>query len=65
MDLMINGTERQISAETVEGVVSELGLQDKLIVVELEGRIIDKEQWEKEPVQAGMKMEIVHFVGGG
>ncbi|WP_010278325.1 sulfur carrier protein ThiS [Paenibacillus senegalensis] len=65
MDLTINGTVRQVSADTVLGVVAELGLQDKLIVVELEGRIIEKEQWDRESVRQGMKMEIVHFVGGG
>lgn len=65
MDLTINGELKDVSAETVDGVIAELGLADKLIVVELEGQIIAKDQWVMEPVKPGMKMEIVHFVGGG
>jgi len=65
MRLIINGESREVAATHVQQLVAELELDHKLIVVEVEGRIIDQDQWVDCRLEEGMKLELVHFVGGG
>ncbi|MFP3359750.1 sulfur carrier protein ThiS [Planococcus sp. SIMBA_143] len=36
-----------------------------MVVTEIDGTIIDRSNWKDINVQDGMKIELVHFVGGG
>lgn len=65
MRLTVNGELREVQAGTVESMVKELGLDNKLIVVEIDGQIIEKQDWSDAALREGMKVEIVHCVGGG
>lgn len=65
MELVINGIPKEVEAATVADVIRQYGLEAKMIVVELEGQIVQKDHWADTPVQPAMKIEIVHFVGGG
>lgn len=65
MELIINGESRKVSATYVQQLVEELGLAEKMIVVEVDGQIVDKEDWAGFQLAEGMKIEVVHFVGGG
>ncbi|WP_270171160.1 sulfur carrier protein ThiS [Paenibacillus sp. SYP-B4298] len=66
MELIINGQPRQLEqVQHVEDVVRELGLLGKPLVAEVEGKVLTAQQWASVPVQPGMKIELVHFVGGG
>jgi sulfur carrier protein len=42
-----------------------LGLKNDRVAIEQNGEIISRSAWESVPIQAGDKLEIVHFVGGG
>lgn len=63
--LKINGEEKTIEAKKVSDVVAHYGLEKNLVVVELNGQIIERDDWEATAVKDGMKIELVHFVGGG
>lgn len=66
MELIINGQPRQLEqVQHVEDVVRELGLLGKPLVAEVEGKVLTAQQWASIPVLPGMKIELVHFVGGG
>lgn len=63
--LKVNGKMMQSSAETIEGLVEELGQGNKRIVVELNGSIVAREAWRVTELPAEAEIELVQFVGGG
>lgn len=65
MNLIINGEERRVEASTMQQLIEHMGLAGKLIVAEADGVIIDQSEWENAELRDGMKIELVHFVGGG
>ncbi|WP_127586673.1 sulfur carrier protein ThiS [Paenibacillus koleovorans] len=65
MDLIVNGVSRTVQASTVEALLQEYVMERKLVVVEIDGTIVPREQWPDTALTAGMKIELVHFVGGG
>ena len=65
MRLQINGDEHDLDVVTLKDVVNHFGLQEGLVVTEVDGAIIDRSNWKDMNVQDGMEIELVHFVGGG
>lgn len=65
MELIINGEQRQVAATNVQGLLEEYDLFGKMVVVEIDGTIVDRSDWQDKQLEAGMKVELVHFVGGG
>lgn len=62
----INGDAREITGgRSVTELLGELGLHPRLVVVEYNRVILDREQYEATEVRAGDSLELVHFVGGG
>ncbi|GAA0479624.1 hypothetical protein GCM10008986_00070 [Salinibacillus aidingensis] len=66
MQLLINGDYMEIPSEidSVSSLLSYLKLDDKVVVVELNGKILEKEN-QSQSLSDGDKLELVHFVGGG
>jgi sulfur carrier protein len=66
MELVINGQLQKLEqVQTVEDVIRQLGLHGKPLVAEADGIVLTVEQWAVTAVIPGMKIELVHFVGGG
>ncbi|HET7578302.1 MAG TPA: sulfur carrier protein ThiS [Bacillales bacterium] len=65
MRLEINGKPEETLAATLAELVGNYGLEKELVVVEVNGKIVDREKWKGFELENGMKIEIVHFVGGG
>lgn len=66
MNLIINGEEQQVDAlQNIADLVSHYELKDKLVVVEIDGHVVDRQDWQDTKLQEGMSIELVHFVGGG
>ncbi|MCQ4087856.1 sulfur carrier protein ThiS [Saccharibacillus sp. JS10] len=65
VELIINGTVRQLDAATLTEVVEQLGLNNRPIIAEINGEVVLSEHWQQTEVADGMKIEFVHFVGGG
>lgn len=62
----VNGKEVILPAGvTVLDYLKERGHHDRLVVVELNGRILSKSSFSTTTLSAGDRVEIVHFVGGG
>ena len=66
MAVRLNGKEREVEAGlTVAGLLERLALRPELIVVELNGEILDRKSFPVKEVRGGDEIELVHFVGGG
>lgn len=66
MKIKINGKEQDLQdVETLEELVTQKKLIKNNIVMELNTRIIPKEQWPKVVLKKGDALEIISFVGGG
>ena len=66
IEIIING-ERQAfdGAVSVADLLAHLGLPEKKIAVEHNLEIVPKSAYASHMVEAGDRIEIVHFIGGG
>lgn len=66
MQIEVNGKSRDVeSGQSVAVLLSELELDGRLVVVELNRQIVRHTDRSEMVLQAGDRVEIVHFVGGG
>lgn len=67
MKLRINGQQMEVQndIQNVQDLLASFQLQDRILVVELNGEIVSKEQYSTQSIHDGDQVEIVHFVGGG
>lgn len=62
----INGEERRIPRDrSVADLLEDLELDPRAVVVEINREIVRREDVEDVVVEAGDRVEIVRFVGGG
>jgi thiamine biosynthesis protein ThiS len=65
MNLTINGENQVFSAETLGGLVEQLGMKPDRVAIELNREIVPRDRWPQTSLRDGDRLEIVHFVGGG
>ena len=66
MKIILNGKEtNNDTIKNLEELVASSAAKIEGIVVELNGKIIRKNQWKEQPVKEGDKIELIQFVGGG
>jgi sulfur carrier protein len=66
MELVINGEKRTLpTLKNVYELITHFQLEKRILVIELNQQIIDRERYEASPLSDGDRLEIVHFVGGG
>lgn len=66
IEISINGEPRTIAAGySVTDLVALLELSAVRLAIELNLSILPRAAWAETKLQAGDKLEIVHFVGGG
>ena len=69
MNLKINGEIKTIEKSNkeilLEGLLERLGFKPQLVVVELNGAIINPKDWINTIIKDGDCLEVVTIVGGG
>ena len=69
MKLKINGEIKTIEESSegllMEGLLEHLGYKPQLVVVELNGAIINPKDWISTKIKNGDCLEVVTIVGGG
>jgi thiamine biosynthesis protein ThiS len=66
MKLEINGEMRQVPAcSNIRELLENLGIKPDRIAVELNRRIVRRNEWEGTALRELDRLEIVQFVGGG
>lgn len=63
--LHINGREEELDVRTLEQLVQHYELKAEHVVAEVNGEIVERSEWPSYELEAGMRIELVHFVGGG
>jgi sulfur carrier protein len=69
LTLILNGQSRAFDAlsqsASLEQLIGELGLKGDRVAVEHNGEIVPRTVWAETTLEAGDRLEVVHFVGGG
>ncbi|MGM0921811.1 MAG: sulfur carrier protein ThiS [Bacillota bacterium] len=67
MNIKVNGSmiDMQSSVRTVQDLLAFYEVSKRIVIVEHNSEIIDKEEYTKTVINDGDVFEIVHFVGGG
>lgn len=65
MNIVINGTRREVRASQVEGLVTELGLPLAAALVEHNGTALLRSEWGRTALHEDDRLEIVRMVAGG
>lgn len=67
MNLIINGDPVEVpdSLESVSDLLRHFELGEKVVIVEVNANILEKDQHARTRLADGDRIEIVHFVGGG
>jgi len=66
MNIIINGEKREFhEGITLQEILKELSLEDKVMAAALNMNIVKKEQWGSTVLKDDDKLELLDFVGGG
>jgi thiamine biosynthesis protein ThiS len=66
IQLVVNGERREFENNaTVARVLEQLGTPLERVAVELNLRILDKQDYSRTVLNDGDRLEIINFVGGG
>lgn len=66
MEIVVNGETRSTSEDaSLDSFLRAHDLDPDLVVVERNGTIVPRARFDETPLEAGDRLEIVHFVGGG
>jgi thiamine biosynthesis protein ThiS len=64
--IQLNGESREVlEGSMLSDLVHELSLAPARIAIEVNQRVIRRDQWQRTALAEGDRIEIVHFVGGG
>ena len=64
--IMVNGESRDLAAPvTVAALLQLIGLDTRKVAVERNEEIVPRSVYSQTWLEAGDKLEIVHFIGGG
>ena len=66
IEIVLNGERKEImDGQSILDLLRALNLPEERLAVEHNLRIVKRDQWSQQSLQAGDKVEIVQFVGGG
>jgi len=66
IEILVNGEPQTApKGQTILGLLQHLRLDPARVAVEMDRRIVKQPLWAETVLQAGARLEIVQFVGGG
>ncbi len=65
MQVILNGKKTEVNSLYLAELIESYKLNFDHVVAEVDGEIIDRSLWKDYSLKPGMKIELVHFVGGG
>ncbi|MFN0119138.1 MAG: sulfur carrier protein ThiS [Blastocatellia bacterium] len=66
IEIMLNGASHEVPAgATITTLLATLELGGERLAVERNADIVSRQLWPATTLDAGDRLEIVHFVGGG
>ncbi|MGA1861985.1 sulfur carrier protein ThiS [Deferribacter thermophilus] len=66
MKIKINGQIKEVDgSKSIAALINELNLNADRIVVEYNGEVLDKSEYDSTYLNEGDVLELIQFVGGG
>lgn len=65
MKIVVNGKETIIESKTVQDLLDELNISDKVMATAVNMVVVKKEDWSTFEFNENDKVEFLQFVGGG
>ena len=65
MQLIINGEIKQTTSQTIQKLLKELGIEDKVMAAAVNMNVVKKDVWGSFPLNENDRIEFLQFVGGG
>ena len=65
MQLIINGEPKQTSSKTIQELLFELGIEDKVMAAAVNMDVVKKDMWSSFQLNKNDRVEFLQFVGGG
>ncbi len=65
MRVLVNGEARDTEADTLAGLLREVGVEAGRIAVEMDRTIVPRKAYETTMLAENARIEIVRFVSGG
>lgn len=65
MTFTVNDKAYTTEQDTIEGFLQQRGFEPRLIVVELNGEILQRSRWDEVRLKDGDVMQMAHMVAGG
>ncbi|MER2058431.1 MAG: sulfur carrier protein ThiS [Niallia sp.] len=67
MNIQLNGKEQQLPKDvaTVEDLLCLFELNNRIVIVEINRDILQKDQYQTYLLKERDRVELIHFVGGG
>ncbi|MBN2717293.1 MAG: sulfur carrier protein ThiS [Deltaproteobacteria bacterium] len=66
MNITVNGKANQVDSGTsIVMLLSQYKINSPMTIVEVNGTVIPKDEWESHAVQENDQIEIIQLMGGG
>lgn len=65
MQIKINGKAEDVQANTVLDILQVKNIEPRMVAVELNETMVDREQLATTPVKEGDHLEFLYYMGGG
>ncbi len=65
MKIRLNGTPHETAADTVAGLLGELGLPRQSVLIEQNGEPLPRDAWDAAPLREGDALEVLRVAAGG
>ena len=68
MTITLNGQGIEMDSQqnvTLAGLLQQRALKGDRVAIERNGEIVPRALWQETRIEAGDRIEVVHFVGGG
>ena len=66
MKVIVNGQAHSVAnPQTIDGLVQQLKLIPETLLIEHNGRALHRQEWQRQAVQDGDKIELIRVVAGG
>jgi sulfur carrier protein len=65
MKVTLNGKQTEIEVKTVLDLLQSRKVEPQMVAVELNEKMLEREDFSKTPLQEGDRIELHHFMGGG
>ncbi|MBL4760196.1 MAG: sulfur carrier protein ThiS [Mariprofundaceae bacterium] len=65
MQIQLNGEGVQVVAVDLAGLVTELGLEKRMIAIERNMEVVPKSEYAATQLEENDRIELVHMIGGG